>query len=228
MKFRGFADSATLEQEMCDLLTETFGQEQPRPHAVMLAGGGTPLAIYEALGRQNLRAGRSLHVMYSDDRLVPVTDPGSNYGNSQGHARGVAGFQRSGVIRVRGGTGTRPGGPGLRGPTCGLRRTRRDFCAGGARDRQWMAIRLRCSRWQRPQRTDRLTLAVERPDFLRVSVTRSVLSRFHHLVILATGEGKREILETLRDAPESIPSGVALAGLNVEVWTDLVIGDRDA
>ena len=226
MKFRGFADSATLEQEMCDLLTETFGQEQPRPHAVMLAGGGTPLAIYEALGRQNLRAGRSLHVMYSDDRLGPVTDPGSNYGNSQAMLAALR-LPAERVIRVRGELAPGPAAQAYGDQLADFAGRGGTFALGvlgiGSDGHTASLFSLAAA-----QRTDRLTLAVERPDFLRVSVTRSVLSRFHHLVILATGEGKREILETLRDAPESIPSGVALAGLNVEVWTDLVIGDRDA
>jgi 6-phosphogluconolactonase len=52
---------------------------------VALAGGKTPLALYEALGSGTAsRSGlwRHVHVFWGDERVVPPEDPASNYGRA--------------------------------------------------------------------------------------------------------------------------------------------------
>ncbi|WP_372809079.1 6-phosphogluconolactonase, partial [Pontiella sp.] len=68
-----------------------------------------------------------------------------------------------------------------------------------------------------------LALHTDRPDGMQgVSVTPAFLKRVERIILLVTGESKREIIDTLLTAPQTIPAGIALANHpNVELWTDL-------
>jgi 6-phosphogluconolactonase/glucosamine-6-phosphate isomerase/deaminase len=70
-----------------------------------------------------------------------------------------------------------------------------------------------------------LTLHTDRPDGMRgVSVTPALFKRVDRIILLVTGEPKRDIINTLLTAPETIAAGIALADHpNVELWTDLRI-----
>jgi 6-phosphogluconolactonase/glucosamine-6-phosphate isomerase/deaminase len=55
----------------------------------------------------------------------------------------------------------------------------------------------------------------------RISVTPTLLHKVEKILILATGADKKAMIQTLLEKPETIPSGVALAGHpHVEIWTD--------
>lgn len=47
--------------------------------AIILAGGGTPLAVYDRLAGAHGLDWSRVHVFWGDERLVPPDDPGSNY-----------------------------------------------------------------------------------------------------------------------------------------------------
>lgn len=52
---------------------------------VVLAGGRTPLALYEALGcgtASRSKLWRHVHIYWGDERVVPPDDPASNYGTA--------------------------------------------------------------------------------------------------------------------------------------------------
>jgi 6-phosphogluconolactonase/glucosamine-6-phosphate isomerase/deaminase len=68
-----------------------------------------------------------------------------------------------------------------------------------------------------------LTLHTDRPDGMRgVSVTPALFRRIERIILLVTGESKREIINTLLIAPKTIPAGIALTDHpNVELWTDV-------
>lgn len=221
MEVRSFEQVAALQEALAEEMTAAFARSEERPHGVMLSGGSTPLALYRELAQRGVRAGRSLHVLYSDDRLVPSSSPDSNYGNSlplvralrlpsehvmmvpgelelaqasEAYGQRLAAFEASGGTYAVGLLGI-----GTDGHTASL-----FSCPDAAID-------------------DRPTIPVVRSDFERVSVTRRVLRQFERLILLATGEAKREMLGNLLAGSQEIPSGVALAGLPVEVWTDLTL-----
>ena len=70
-----------------------------------------------------------------------------------------------------------------------------------------------------------LTLYTARPDGMQgVSVTPAFLKRVERLILLVTGESKREIITTLLTEPGSIAAGIALSGHpHVELWTDVIM-----
>lgn len=70
---------------------------------------------------------------------------------------------------------------------------------------------------------DRLALYTDRPDGMQgVSVTPAFFQRVERIILLVTGESKREIIETLLNKPQSIAAGIALSNHpDCELWTDL-------
>jgi len=70
-----------------------------------------------------------------------------------------------------------------------------------------------------------LTLYTDRPDGMQgVSVTAAFFHRVERIILLVTGESKRDIIQTLLTAPETVAAGIALTDHpNVELWTDVQI-----
>ena len=59
-----------------------------------------------------------------------------------------------------------------------------------------------------------------------VSVSSYLIKRFERVIILATGENKREILNKLKEAPEKLIAGnILLNHSNTEIWNDINISE---
>lgn len=73
---------------------------------------------------------------------------------------------------------------------------------------------------------DQLTLHTDRPDGMQgVSVTPALFQRVKKIILLVTGESKRDVINTLLANPKSIVAGIALSDHpNCELWTDIEIG----
>ena len=78
---RVYADETALTQALAHALWhEVTLAREGGPRAVMLSGGSTPLNAYALLASQQRKLGTApLHGFLSDERYVPVTDPGYNY-----------------------------------------------------------------------------------------------------------------------------------------------------
>lgn len=74
---RRFATRGELEAALTARLRGALGARGAS--AVMLAGGSTPLPAYRALGRAPPPRDDRLHVLFTDERYVPVDAPASNY-----------------------------------------------------------------------------------------------------------------------------------------------------
>jgi 6-phosphogluconolactonase len=74
---RRFASRAALDGALEQRLGAAFAA--PGTSAVMLSGGATPLPAYRALAQQRPPRGAGLHVLFSDERYVPVESADSNY-----------------------------------------------------------------------------------------------------------------------------------------------------
>lgn len=80
-----FADEAAFNQAATRLLT-TLAQEAVAENgrfSIALSGGGTPTGVYQLWGERPFvdeMPWQQTHLFWSDERLVPPGDPGSNYG----------------------------------------------------------------------------------------------------------------------------------------------------
>jgi 6-phosphogluconolactonase len=81
---REFPSAAAFNDALAQLLLEQFQQPVGSPYAVMLAGGSTPLAAYRQVAQRHPQAGPGLHLLFSDERMVPKNSPLSNTGNARG------------------------------------------------------------------------------------------------------------------------------------------------
>ncbi|MFT5127739.1 MAG: 6-phosphogluconolactonase [Rhodothermales bacterium] len=221
MEIRSFANSAALQDALLATMQEAM--QGADKSAIMLSGGGTPLALYNRIAARPFAVNPNLHVMYSDDRLTPHDSPDSNFGNTKAMLRAL-GVPDSRVFAIA---------PELEPPAAAdaMHDALAAFFADGGRiplgllglgtDGHTASL----FNLEDAAFDDRLTLVVKRPDYTRVSVTGPVIARAERLIFLVTGESKRPIIQQLLSEPESLPSGRAIRGLrNVELWTDLDLG----
>lgn len=212
IKLQTFESSESLISETEELLRETLA----KPGNLMLSGGSTPYVIYNRLAAAPCPVHPMRNLFLSDERLQPFSSPKNNSHNLLPLLQGLdchgqflqvdtklsaraaaahfeAGLQKMGKVDL--------GflGMGTDGHTAGF------FTPEQARIQ------------------DRLTLHTKRPDGMEgVSVTPAFFNRVERIILLVTGESKRDIINTLLNDPQSIPAGIALASHpNVELWTDL-------
>ena len=81
MKLIEFDTVVQMEQAAFALLGEHFSLAVAGPHAVMLTGGKTPAGLYRRIEQSPPPADDCLHLLISDERLVPISSPESNFGN---------------------------------------------------------------------------------------------------------------------------------------------------
>jgi 6-phosphogluconolactonase len=214
-----FSSLEALTEATVDLLTQHFDLPLNHPYAIMLSGGKTPLEIYRRVAKNHPPLVDSLHLLWSDERMVPSDSIDSNFGNTQELMMGLKiPLERLLVVRTDLSTdgasrdyhsqiqkfiengGTFPLGLlglGADGHTASL------FGVEDTRQRKGL--------WAIPVRRS------VPPD--RVSVTCDLLSRFERLLFLVAGSDKREVLKRFEQHPDSIPAGWAVRNVEqVDVW----------
>ncbi len=221
LRARCWSTAEALTEAVAEELTREATRPAAKPHAIMLAGGTTPLAAYARLAARPPTLCPQLHVLFSDDRHVPLDSPHSNAGQIQPllHAWGLTPDH---ILRVHGELplaeataayqdtlqryldqgGTVPLGLlglGADGHTASL------FTARHIADGQ-----------------QALAQSVARPDGLNgVSVTPRFLRAVQRILFVVSGAGKRAMAERLIREPAALPAGQAVAGHRaVEVWMD--------
>ena len=202
-------------------MARAVGQPHPVPHAIMLAGGATPLAAYQLLTAHPPHIAPSTHIFFSDDRHVPPSDPRSNFGQIQPMLKAWQ-LPDSRVMRVEGeqtlpeatqnydqvlaryldGGGLIPLGLlglGTDGHTASL------FTPEHIR-----------------QGSDTWAISVARPDGLSgISVTPRLLNRVQRLLFVVSRSAKKDIVQKLLTDPTTLPAGLATAQHpDVELWMD--------
>lgn len=221
LQLRTFANTDSLIFQGVELFRSLFpmsGKNQQAPtqpvpmvgnsDGVMLAGGRTPLEIYRRAAHDGLSTEATLFL--SDERDVPSDDPQSNYG---------AIFPMVGkLIRVQTELSTKEAAQAFHDELSQIDRIPFGFLGLGA-DGHTASLFNSEDAALRDERLAIPVIKAEKPD--RISVTPTLLNRIERIIILATGEEKKEIIQTLLNNPETIPAGVALAEHpNVELWTD--------
>ncbi|NOU35691.1 MAG: hypothetical protein HOO88_02810 [Kiritimatiellaceae bacterium] len=207
MKLNVFPNFDELASQCLELLRQTFPKLGTHD-GIMLAGGKTPLEIYRRAAAENLSTAGKLFL--SDERYVPFTDPQSNY-------RSIAPFFPT-LGRVPTELPIEAAAQAFCEYLSRMQSVPLGLLGLGADGHTASLFTLQDAAF----RNGRLAVPViktEKPD--RISVTPVLLRRIEKIIILATGEEKKAIIQTLLENSETIPAGAALAGHpNVEVWTD--------
>jgi 6-phosphogluconolactonase len=191
----------------------------PRPSAIMLSGGTTPLPAYRALARGPLAHDDRLHILFTDERYVPSDSDASNYYQSRALLEALA-LPPESLLRVHTeldledaaadyeqqlsallSSGVHVGlgllGLGANGHTASL------FNADDlARARGHYAI------------------AVHRPDGMSaVSVTPELLATVREPLFVVAGPGKQDAIRALMAGDPDLPAWRAVQGCaEVELW----------
>jgi 6-phosphogluconolactonase/glucosamine-6-phosphate isomerase/deaminase len=212
------------------------------PFVIMLAGGSTPLKVYQRVA-DNLprRVHPAAHLLLSDDRYVPEIDSQSNFGTIRPMAtklgiegtrfvhadtalpedKAVADFGRN-VVDL----GARSAvfslgilGIGTDGHTASLFTPSMVTLPGKDATSENPAAG---DGTLLTSQTDRAAIATGvHGGVSRISLGAEVLLSFQKLVFFATGQSKREILYELSRRPEQYPAGlIMLNHPNAHIWTD--------
>jgi 6-phosphogluconolactonase/glucosamine-6-phosphate isomerase/deaminase len=219
MKFRRFESYEKMTAHIVDLLTTHLRVESAQPRGIMLSGGLTPLPAYRMLAAAPVKAATSTHILFSDERMVPVISPENNFGNARSMI-GAIRVSEQRVLRVRteltlaeaahrydqdiaaflkkGGKLTLGLlGLGANGHTASIF-SKEDVEAG--RGYYAMAI---------PRQGE--------PS--RITVTADFLSLVDCIYFLVSGADKAGIVKQFMDCPADLPAGLAVAGArDVHLW----------
>ena len=185
----------------------------------MLSGGRTPLPAYREVGVRKPSAAEGLHVLFSDDRYVPVTSESSNFFQTRLLVNSLA-LPDPAVLRVR--------------TELPLEQAAADY------DRQLAAILQAGVRLtlgllglgadghtaslfnaaHLEQARGKLAIPVQRPDGLQgVSVTPELLSKVAEPLFLVTGADKHAIVEEFLKSDSHLIARQAVAGCpKAEIW----------
>ena len=83
MQTKLFRNTDDLTAALVDLLAHHFQMALPVPHAVILPGGRTPRGAYQQIAQNPCPVDGNTRILLSDERLVPIHSPESNYGQLQ-------------------------------------------------------------------------------------------------------------------------------------------------
>jgi 6-phosphogluconolactonase len=216
-----FRDAPQLASSLADLLALHLQALNPRPTAVMLAGGATPMDAYALLATRSVAVSRGAHVLFSDDRHVPPESPKSNYGRVLPVLRAIS-MPMERILRVH---GEKPLDEACRAYDSAIGAF---LNAGGhislgilglGTDGHTASL---FSGEHLERARGHWAIAVRRPDGLNgVSVTPDLLARIDQILFVVSGAGKRSVLSTLVRDPQSLPAGMAVSGHpNVAIWCD--------
>ncbi len=216
---RQFRTADDLYLAVADLLQERFIRSFGRPHGVMLSGGRTPLPVYVELARRRIRVSDDLHILFSDERMVPPDSPESNYGNVRPMLRNIL-VSEERILRVD------TGMPVKAAAAHYDKALQHFFKCGGRVSLGLLGLG-----------ADGHTASIFTPDAARaggvsyamavnakdapsrVTVTANLLKRVEAIIFLAVGGGKRDVVSRLLSEPDKITAGLAVReSPAVQVW----------
>ena len=213
IKMRTFETVGRLVFHAAELLRTTLSTSGN----LMLSGGSTPYTIYNKLATVPcpVHSGRKLFL--SDERMVPIDSPHNNAGNLMPMLHALK--CQDHLIRVNTFLPIKEATAQFASKLEPMRRIDLGFLGMGT-DGHTAGF---FTPEQARMKSGTLTLHTQRPDGMQgVSVTPALFQRVERIILLVTGDSKREIIHTLLNNPESIPAGIALSDHpHVELWTDI-------
>ena len=201
--------------------------------AVALSGGSSPKGLYSLLGSPPLRDAvpwRGVHCFWADERCVPPEHPASNYRLAREAFLSAVQLPDANIHRVRGegapDAAARAyeedlrrffGGPGL---------PEFDLVILGAGEDGHTASLFPGSPSLRETARLALPVYLERPELDRVTLTLPVLNHASHVLFLATGRAKADIISGILEEgnPRNHPAGLVRPGDGDVTW----LIDREA
>lgn len=216
---RCFEDVLSLNRAVAALLKHHFEREYPGNYAVMLSGGRTPFDAYRLVADEKCVVPDGFRLFLSDERLVPVASPESNYGNmrfmveamhleedqvigvnpelepalaAEHYDRGLRKFINNGGIIPLGLLGL-----GADGHTASL------FCAEDLE-----------------RGKGRYAVPVVAPNGMnRVSVTPDLLAKIRQIIFVVAGPDKKAVADKLTSNLSNVIAGLAVAGVKMkQIW----------
>lgn len=219
MKLVEFRTFSEMKENAVWLLTEQFRTGSPRPYAVMLTGGTTPLELYRTLQSSPVPVDASLHLLLTDERHVPLESPESNFGKMIPMVRAL-GVDESGIMRVHTELPLDVAASHYNDAISG-------FLEEGGRIELGLLglgadghVASLFSDQHITQGTGKHAIAVSRKDGPdRVSVTRDLLLQVGSLVFFVAGQEKADVVKKLMRDPQGLVAGRAVSGAShVELW----------
>jgi 6-phosphogluconolactonase len=216
---RRFVSNAEFDAALAERLERAISGPPAAATAVMLAGGRTPLPAYREVAVTKPAPAKGLHLLYSDDRYVPITSESSNFFQTRLLVDALA-LPQPAVLRVR--------------TELPLEEAAADY------DRQLAAmlkagVRLTLgllglgadghtaslfNTAHLEQARGKLAIAVQRPDGLQgISVTPELLSKVAEPLFLVTGADKHAIVQEFLRSDSPLIARRAVAGCpKAEIW----------
>jgi 6-phosphogluconolactonase len=217
ISMRRFGSNAEFDAALVERLERAISG--PAATAVMLSGGRTPLPAYREVAARKPTPAKGLHLLFSDDRYVPVTSESSNYFQSRQLVTAL-GLPDSQVLRVRTELPLEQAADDydrqlFRMLDLGVEITLGllGLGADGHTASLFTPAHLEQAR-------GKLAIAVQRPDGLQgISVTPELLSKVAEPLFLVTGADKHAIVEEFLKSDSRLIARQAVAGCpKAELW----------
>jgi 6-phosphogluconolactonase/glucosamine-6-phosphate isomerase/deaminase len=215
IQVKSFKNTEELIRQTTALLRETL----QRPGNLMLSGGSTPYTIYNRLAKTPCPVHPDRKLFLSDERMEPYDSDRNNAHNLQPMLAALDCTDR--FIRIHTALPIEQAAASFEVDLQPLEKIDLGFLGMGS-DGHTAGF---FTKEQAQITSGALTLHTDRPDGMQgVSVTPAFLRRVERIILLVTGEPKRNIINTLLTDPQSIPAGIALSQHpNIELWTDIPI-----
>lgn len=210
-----FNTTEDLIAQALDLLRATL----PTRGAVMLSGGSTPYVIYNRLAGSPCPVHPERRLFLSDERMVPLESDQNNAHNLESLLTALDCTDR--FIRVDTALPAEQAAAQYEDRLQALDSVDLGFLGMGT-DGHTAGF---FTPAQAGMKSGALSLHTHRPDGMQgISVTPAFFKRVERIILLVTGESKRDILTTLLTAPQTLPAGIALFDHpNIELWTDVAV-----
>jgi len=219
ISMRRFVSNAQFDAALVERLERAISGAAAAGTAVMLSGGRTPLPAYREVAARKPTPAKGLHLLFSDDRYVPVTSESSNYFQSRQLVNAL-GLPDPQVLRVRTELPLEDAADDYgrqlnrmldRGVEISLGLL--GLGADGHTASLFNAAQLERAR-------GKLAIAVQRPDGLEgISVTPDLLSKVAEPLFLVTGADKHAIVDEFLKSDSRLTARLAIAACpKAEIW----------
>lgn len=214
-----FASNAEFDAALVERLERAISGPDAAGTAVMLSGGRTPLPAYREVAARKPKPAEGLHLLFSDDRYVPVTSESSNYFQSR-QLVDALGLPDSQVLRVRTELPLAEAADDYARQLTRMLDLGVEITLGllGLGADGHTASLFNASHLE--QARGKLAIAVQRPDGLQgISVTPDLLSKVAEPLFLVTGADKHAIVDEFLKSDSRLTARQAIAGSpKAEIW----------
>ena len=219
ISMRRFLSNAEFDAALVERLERAVSGPATAGTAVMLSGGRTPLPAYREVAARRPKPAKGLHLLFSDDRYVPVTSESSNYFQTRLLVNALA-LPESAVLRVRTELPLEDAAADYGRQLAAMLQAGTRITLGllGLGADGHTASLFNPAHLE--QARGKLAIAVQRPDGLQgISVTPELLSQVAEPLFLVTGADKHAIVEEFLKSDSRLTARQAIAGCpKAEIW----------